>query len=106
MGVCADPGSFRWCKALSRSRSFATALTNYRLLIIRILILFICTIKHNTLANSLPGKFFFFFVFCFKFYANAIELRSNELFYCGNCDTLVQNALAFLTRKSLFFNCI
>ncbi|XP_055376450.1 protein turtle isoform X2 [Condylostylus longicornis] len=24
MGVCADPGSYRWCQALSRSRSFAT----------------------------------------------------------------------------------
>nr|XP_036225156.1 protein turtle isoform X1 [Bactrocera oleae] len=30
MGVCADPGSYRWCQALSRSRSsFATNNNNY-----------------------------------------------------------------------------
>ncbi|CAD7079244.1 unnamed protein product [Hermetia illucens] len=28
MGVLADPGSFRWCQALSRSRSFATKSTS------------------------------------------------------------------------------
>uniref|UniRef100_A0A182NE36 Protein turtle n=1 Tax=Anopheles dirus TaxID=7168 RepID=A0A182NE36_9DIPT len=27
MGMCADPGVFRWCQALSRSRSFATVTT-------------------------------------------------------------------------------
>lgn len=30
MGVRADPGSFRWCQALSRSRSFATTIGRSR----------------------------------------------------------------------------
>lgn len=49
MGVCADPGSFRWCKALSRSRSFATTLTSY---LIKLLLFYTIRIA----AHSIPGK--------------------------------------------------
>lgn len=50
MGVRADPGSFRWCQALSRSRSFATTLNSC---IISILLLLTSTTNAN---NPLPGK--------------------------------------------------
>lgn len=51
MGLCSDHWSLWWCKALSRSRSFATTLNNYLLTIFVVL-----TTINYTNANSLPGK--------------------------------------------------
>ncbi|KAJ6646554.1 Protein turtle like B [Pseudolycoriella hygida] len=45
MGVRADPGSFRWCQALSRSRSFATR--QYNCLIATLLLLTSTTNANN-----------------------------------------------------------
>ncbi|XP_055299209.1 protein turtle isoform X3 [Sitodiplosis mosellana] len=52
MGLCSDHWSVWWCKALSRSRSFATTtLNNYLLTILVVL-----TTINYTNANSLPGQ--------------------------------------------------
>ncbi|XP_031622823.1 protein turtle isoform X2 [Contarinia nasturtii] len=51
MGLCSDHWSLWWCKALSRSRSFATTLNNYLLTILVVL----TTISYSN-ANSLPGQ--------------------------------------------------
>lgn len=76
MGVLADPGSFRWCQALSRSRSFATKSTsnqhlptikssfagkqikqNYRSNYYVALLIIIAILTKQTIANNInPGE--------------------------------------------------
>lgn len=74
MGLRSDLWSFWWCKALSRSRSFATTLNNYLFTILVVL-----TTINYTNANSLPGKNEF--VFLKDLYFNFSFIREN---YCIN----------------------